>query len=271
MSLLLCRQENVRRPYYMEVLGVHLYSSQELAYVIFNHPLLVMDGFIDDNLLDFLRDELGQGFLALKIERYISGGGSTDDVLPMILSESDYYSGTEITKYRALIKNFRNRHPAEYGKVKADELFSMKQYHRAVDIYLELLERPRDKYVDDSFIGKIWYNLGICYARMFQMEKAMESFERSYLRNSQKAALEQMVILTQLDSRLILGDRIRALIDDETIDACQEKVAAAHDRAQQTAKLQEIEELFARDSLRRREGERLLISEWKNEYRCQQG
>ena len=35
MSLILCRQEPVTSPYFVEELGVHLYSSQELNYVIY--------------------------------------------------------------------------------------------------------------------------------------------------------------------------------------------------------------------------------------------
>ena len=39
MSLLLCRRERVKHPFYIEVLGIHIYSSQELCYVIYHHPL----------------------------------------------------------------------------------------------------------------------------------------------------------------------------------------------------------------------------------------
>ncbi len=46
MSLLLCRQEPVKNPLYVEFLDIHLFSSQELCYVIYNHPLLVMDDFV---------------------------------------------------------------------------------------------------------------------------------------------------------------------------------------------------------------------------------
>ena len=47
MSLILCRQEPVASPYFVEELGVHLYSSQELNYVIYHHPLLVMEDFVN--------------------------------------------------------------------------------------------------------------------------------------------------------------------------------------------------------------------------------
>ena len=55
MSLILCRQEPVTVPLYIEDLGIHLYSSQELCYVIYNNPLLVLEGFIDKRLTEFLR------------------------------------------------------------------------------------------------------------------------------------------------------------------------------------------------------------------------
>ena len=53
MSLILCRQEPVRHPFYIERLGIHIASSQELCYVIYQNPLLVLDGFVDDRLILF--------------------------------------------------------------------------------------------------------------------------------------------------------------------------------------------------------------------------
>ena len=58
MSLILCRQEPVKIPLYIEDLGIHIYSSQELCYVIYNNPLLVLEDFIDKRLTEFLRSEL---------------------------------------------------------------------------------------------------------------------------------------------------------------------------------------------------------------------
>ena len=37
MSLILCRQEPVRHPFYIERLGIHIASSQELCYVIYQN------------------------------------------------------------------------------------------------------------------------------------------------------------------------------------------------------------------------------------------
>lgn len=109
MSLLLCRQERVNRPYFMETLGIHLYSSQELSYVIFNHPLLVMDGFVDERLLKFLREELNQVVLVTKLERFLKNRENTDDALTIILQECDYYSSAEISRFRKMIAMLRKK------------------------------------------------------------------------------------------------------------------------------------------------------------------
>ena len=75
MSLLLCRRERVKHPFYIEVLGIHIYSSQELCYVIYHHPLLVMNDFADASLFSFIKNELGLGFLAGRLEKLIEEGG----------------------------------------------------------------------------------------------------------------------------------------------------------------------------------------------------
>lgn len=267
MSLLLCRQENVRHPYYMEVLGVHLYSSQELCYVICNYPLLVMEDFINQRLLEFIRTELGLEFLAAKLERFLRGGGSQDDALTMILGECDYYSAAEVAKFAQTVGGFRARHKADYGKCRADELFSIRQYAKAAAIYRKLLEYPKDSFVDDGFVARVLNNLGSCYARMFRLDMAMEAYGKAYLRDRKKDVLEQMVVLTMLDPKLSLADHVKALVDEELLARCEGKVEAARHLAARSVKVQQLEELFKKDSIRRRAGEAKLLGEWKQEYR----
>lgn len=118
MSLRLCRSEKVKNPYYVSFLGVHLYSSQELAYVIYHYPLLVMDHLVDDRLLDFLREELNLGFLALKLENWRKSGEDPDEMLMFLLQESDYYSANEISEYRQTLSSYRKQPAAQIKKLR---------------------------------------------------------------------------------------------------------------------------------------------------------
>ena len=92
MSLILCRQEPVRHPFYIERLGIHIASSQELCYVIYQNPLLVLDGFVDDRLIEFIRSELGLSFLAGKLEAWQRSGESQDE-LPIVILQLHHQAG----------------------------------------------------------------------------------------------------------------------------------------------------------------------------------
>ena len=142
MSLILCRHEPVKHPYYIDVLGIHIHSSQELCYVIYNHPILVMDDFIDELLIEFIRRDLDMDYLAGRMEKLLETGSRHEDVLFLFLSECDYYNDKEIQKYKTTVAALRALHPAEYEKARADYMFRARQYGKAAQRYSKVLEYP---------------------------------------------------------------------------------------------------------------------------------
>ncbi len=267
MSLLLCRQEHVRHPYFIENLGIHLYSSQELSYVITHYPLLVRDGFLGESLFAFLREELDLGFLALKLDRWLKSGESAEDVLILLLQEIGYCTNAELNQFKQKMEEFRKKHPAEMKKMKADEMFSMRQYGHAVELYEELLDLPSDHCVNDGFRGKIWNNLGSCYARMFLLEKAFDAFEKAYVRTSRTEILEQIYYLSRIDSRLKPGERLLALMTEECKQQWDDKMLTARANAARSDSLHDLEILFEKEPAVRLKEEAELLSKWKQEYR----
>ncbi len=265
MSLWICRPETVKHPYYMELLGIHLYSSQELSYVIYNHPLLVLEGFVDDNLLTFMRDELNQGFLALKIERWLKSNENPDDVLIMMLQEFDYYTAGEITRYRQQLLGLRKLPPGEFKKKRADSLFAIQQYGRAEAQYRELLEETGA--ADESLAGKLWANIGTCYARMFYTEKAFQAFQKAFIKTKDTVMLEKLYHLTKLDESLTLEERDLAQITPELKEAWDARLSEARTKALESEQMQQLNELFGKDPIRRQAGMSQLVTKWKREYR----
>ena len=90
MSLLLCRMEPVVHPFEVPELGVRIYSSQELCYVIYENPLLVIDDFVDERLIQFVRDDLNMEFLAGKLDNWKKSNENPDNLLLLILTECQY-------------------------------------------------------------------------------------------------------------------------------------------------------------------------------------
>ena len=143
----------------------------------------------------------------------------------------------------------------------------MRQYGRALNLYRELLEFPRDEYVDDLFLGRIWNNLGSCYARMFQTKRAFEAYSYAYSRAPEEQILKQMYWLTKLDRGLKLGERLRALITEEKLSQWDQSMDEAREQAVQSEAVKQMEEIFGQDEEVRREKESELLHNWKQEYR----
>jgi len=267
MSLWICRQEAVKTPYYMDVLGIHLFSSQELCYVIYNYPLLVLDDFVDDNLLDFLRNELNLGFLALKIERWLKSSENPDDVLVMILQECDYYTTPEISGFRQHLQAFRKLPHAEFKKKKADSLFAISQFGKARRLYYELLGETDVNPGSGLPAGQLWHNIGTCYARMFYMQKAFQAYQKAFFAARDNRMLEKLYYLTLLDEKLTMDEREASLITPEQKTAWDQKAEQARGNAGQSKTMRELEDLFGRDPIKRQAGMNRLITRWKKEYR----
>ena len=94
--------------------------------MIYNHPLLVMEDFVDESLLVFIREELDMAYLADKLKVLMDGKSKSDDLLFLILSECDYYTDQEQSRFRQTVAGLRKLHPAQYAKARADDLFHKK-------------------------------------------------------------------------------------------------------------------------------------------------
>ncbi len=267
MSLLLCRQESVKCPYYVEALDIHLYSSQELCYVIYNHPFLVMEGFVDEGLLDFIRNELNMGALASRLEKLRTGGEEPDEMLIAILSECFYYSPGEIGQYRLRLAALRKKPEAEYEKERADYLFGIRQYGKALEIYSRLAERSADSLRDNDFAGQVWNGLGACYARLFQTAKAFQAYEKAYACLGDEAAVKKMYFLTRLDPALLQKEGPLSSVPEEKKRKWDGEAEEAEEKAAQSREILKLEQLFGRDLSECREEAAEMISRWKQEYR----
>ena len=185
----------------------------------------------------------------------------------IILQECDYYSMAEVGRFRQMAAALRKKHPADFMRMKADELFSLRQYGRAVKLYKELLELPSSEHVDDLFFGRVWNNLGSCYARMFQLDRAFEAFENAYKKSQQEVILERLYDLSRIDSRLILSQELQGEITEKQQKLWDDRLIRARQKARDSKQVKELEALFQKDPVKRQAGEAERIYQWKQEYR----
>ena len=267
MSLMVCRQEPVKNPYYIEALGVRIWSSAELCYVIYHNPLFVMDGFVDEHLIAFIREELDMEGLSSKLEKWMSGKGDWDSLLFLILSECGYYSLAEQNKFRQEVAAFRKLPPAEYARQKGDDLFLRKQYGKAASVYEKILNLPKGGGVTDELLEKVWISVGCTQARMFQFQKAWYSFEKAYNCRKSEEVLKRMYYLSRTGEGMGGRNHHLPFVGEEQKAQWEKDIAEAGERAKTSEGVLKLEGLFEQEEEKRRAGALKLVKQWKQEYR----
>lgn len=267
MSLILCRQEPVKHPYYIDVLGIHIQSSQELCYIIYNHPILVMDDFLDELLIEFISRDLDMEYLAGRMEKLMETGTRPEEALALFMSECDYYTDKEIQKFKQTAAALRGLHPAEYEKRRADYMFSQRQYGKAAVRYRKILEYPKDKVVEDAFLAKIYNNLGAAYAMMFQFHKALSCYDKAYGLSKNMDVLKRIYFLTVFAPELDIKERYQSIFTEDLKRKWGEERDQAVLEAGQAEEVRALRALFKKDPIKRMNGASEMVGRWKQEYR----
>lgn len=270
MSVWLCRQEPVKRPFYIRELDLHIHSSQELSYVIVNNPLLALEDFVDERLFAFVNEQLDMGFLSLKMERLKRAGESDSEVLCLFLQEADYCLPAEITAFRQKAVLYKKMPLPQYRKEQADYLFRIGQYRKALSVYHKIMEMPRDIHISDGFLGTIQGNMAASYARLLQYEQAAKAYEKSYFYAKDPAILKRLYFLTKIEAKLKLSDHVGALMAEAVNPEWEEEFETFHKQVLDSEERKQLSELFGRDSIRRLQGAAAMINDWKRKYRRMQ-
>ncbi len=267
MSLILCRQEPVTSPYYIEELGIHISSSQELCYVIYNHPMLVMEGFVDDGLAEFLRTELRMPFLAERVTRNMGAKGAADELLFLILQECAYYTPQEQARYRQLVSGLRKISDDEYAKRRADYHYSLGLYGRAISMYEKILETAKERHLSGEFQARVWNNIAACYTKLFCYQKAMYAYDCAWNEKADRVYLKRMYLLTKMEPGLEIKERFKELIENEDTSGWDAKAVKVMEDAAGAASVVRLNQLFEKDPIKRIVGAGELINDWKCLYR----
>ena len=270
MSLWLCRQEPLKQPFYINEMDIYVYSSQELSYVIVQNPLFVMENFVTDELFAFIQEQLGMGFAALKMSKLRRSGEKEEEVLALFLQEAEYCTPGEITRFKQSAAAFRKMHPAEYRKARADYLMRAGQYSKAVALYDTILAMPRDVQVNDVYIAGIYYNRATAYARLFEFDQAVKSYEAGYHLGKNENVLKVLFFLQCLEPELEIDESCRSLMAPEKCLAWKEEYEQIMKELSEHEEQGTLEALFEKDPVRRKEGLQMILNGWKKKYRRMQ-
>ena len=267
-NLILSRPLDIKRPYYVQELGVHLYSAEELCYYIYHYVTLIDENFADERLLDFIH-QLDQPRLEERILRTREQGGLYD-ILYVILQELRYYSSSDLFQFRRQLEKLSRSSQAERLREKGDLLFERGQYYAAVRTYNQILDLDSRELADAEFVSRIWQNKAACYARTEHFEEALDNLKNAWLLTRSSGLAEKMYALNRLMGKDEVPEPVKSAVTDDMLEQFRSNWDKRWQLAAYQGKALEAAALADKPEPERTRACLELLYRWKEEYRKKQ-
>lgn len=269
-NLILSRSPKKTKPFYVEKLGIHLYTAEELSYFIYNNLMLIDENFIDDKLCDFI-EEAGYPQLTVKLKKW-RDDSTVWELMLVILQDIHYYNSKELETFRdEAIRIAKEGYEGIY-KEKADYLSEIGRLYEAIKMYDTLLS-SRD--IDNNKIkAEIYESKGVALARLFAFEEAKNAFLQGYELSPDERFLEKIYMTHLLDGSVNYPEElVKTALSKEyepTLKKWNDKYSETEKQIMSEEPLAFIADLKERDTRKKKEGFLKLITDWKSEYKRNQ-
>lgn len=191
---LLCVGDYAESPYYVETIGLHIYSMEELCYYLTENAFLLDREIVNRELVDWIDEQCGCKELGRTLYGYVNTQASVAVFVGTILEYVGYVTKQEIAEIQEYLKKNASLSSFEKEKAHADYMVSNKRYAAAQREYEKL--KGMMEMEDSVFYSKICHNQGVAYAGMMLYSQAascfLESYEKSGSRESYEAYLAAM-------------------------------------------------------------------------------
>lgn len=267
MGLILCETVSAHHPYYIEELDLNIFSIEELSYIIYEHPLLVIEDFVSPGLLSFIKNDLKLGNLGIQLEKMYSDKVADEHIILYILDYVDFYTGAEVSRYRATLANYKKLKRAEFLKEKADYMFRQRRFGKAIRFYGIITKSHFDRTINEKFMGKVYYNMGSAYANLFLYNKAYQAYIRAYRYLRDGNIIKKIYYLSKIDEVIGQKEKYQSNIREQINNSWDDEWEAELSTIMKNEKIQSVREAIGKDVLRRQRFVSELVAQWKQEYR----
>lgn len=177
---ILCQTKKAEIPYYIENISTNVYSLEELCYYFYHNLYLVDETILNERLCVWFQEELDLPKLAAKLQTLFVRNFSIEEFLYPVFKEINYLTYEEMKNLNMQIQKLSEESPLLREKCKGDALVESGMYVHAIQVYQKLLKEDDLETVREGFTESVCYNLGCAYSYLFQMEKAVECFQKAY-------------------------------------------------------------------------------------------
>ncbi len=194
----LCRIERAKRPYYIESVGMNIYSIEELCYYFSENVYLIDETIINQKLCNWLGEELGLKRLQKILLRALEKGEESTSFVMAIMQECAYLDEPQMKLFKEQLHNIQIEPQDMRRKMKADYLTGYGMYVSAIEEYNRILDRKSPGRLGIHFYASVLESQAGAYARMFRFEEAAQCLWESYQTLRSKKVYEKYLRLLPL-------------------------------------------------------------------------
>lgn len=215
---ILCQTKKADIPYFIENISTNIYTLEELCYYLFHNLYLVDQTIMNEGLCTWIQEELKLPRLAGKLRPVIGRFSSVEDVLYPVFKEINYLTYEELKVLNGKIQQLDRESRPVREKQKGDTLMENGMYVPAIQVYQRLLETEDLDEFRPGLTESVYHNTGCAYSYLFQMEKALEYFQKAYeTGKSQKALKTYLLAIHSVRSREDYEKTLRELSVEEDL------------------------------------------------------
>ena len=179
MSFDLCEGKRAQKPYFIENIRTNIYSIEELCYYLYENPSLIDETIVNEQLCDWLRDELGLRKLHKQMMEHLEKRDGIVYFIAPVFKEIGYLQPDKLREYQEQLVRLEMQSPDTRQKQKGDYLVRRGMYAKALNEYRQIIDRQTDRNTS-QFMAQIWNNMGSTLARLFRFEEAADCFYHAW-------------------------------------------------------------------------------------------
>ena len=192
---LICIGKIGEKGYYFEDTGIQIFSYEELCYYLKRHMICYIHTLPGEDLLVYLRDELGLEKLYKQLIRLMDPEKDQMKYFSTLFREGHYFNEEEIRDILDEYRSLMNAPVYLQRKWMGDLLVSAGRSARAIECYKVALEE-HEVSLEDT--GRIYHNAGIAEARLFRFQNAKINFIKAYQHLGEETSLFYYYAITAL-------------------------------------------------------------------------
>lgn len=213
-SLILCHKKKAAQPYEITRIHRRIYTLEELCYYICNNLYLIDYTVMNEQLCDWLQEELGLNDMAYTLKSAVKRHGAVEQFVLTILKHSELYTKSEILKMQNVLEKLKNQNEIERRKCMGDNLLESGEVREAILVYQSIIYGEPDESVGKLFYGKVYACLGAAFGKLFLYKEAAGMYEKAFGICEEESTLIAYIYCCK---RYMTPDEYRRLIGKSTV------------------------------------------------------